>query len=121
MPCSRTTWIGPSRGGRRLRFLRLGGNVGRRTRGVLLHRLADAVEQRKAILAQIEALDAGKILAQAEWDVQNFIDTLRYYIELAMHVQRRSPLAVARPRGLDGAAAVGTVRVHLPLELSHSA
>ncbi len=48
-------------------------------RGVLLHRLADAVEKRKPILAQIEALDAGKILAQAEWDVQNFVDTLRYY------------------------------------------
>jgi len=30
-------------------------------RGVLLHRLADAVEQRKKILAQIEALDCGKV------------------------------------------------------------
>jgi acyl-CoA reductase-like NAD-dependent aldehyde dehydrogenase len=65
-------------------------------RGVLLHRLADAVEKRKLILAQIEALDAGKILGQAEGDVQNFVDTLRYYADLAIHVQRRSPLAVAR-------------------------
>ncbi len=65
-------------------------------RGVLLHRLADAVEKRKAILAQIEALDAGKVLNQAEGDVQNFVDTLRYYTNLALHVQRRSPLAVAR-------------------------
>ncbi|MGA2256141.1 MAG: aldehyde dehydrogenase family protein [Thermoguttaceae bacterium] len=65
-------------------------------RGVLLHRLADAVEKRKPILAQIEALDAGKVLSQAEGDVQNFIDTLRYYTDLALHVQRRSPLAVAR-------------------------
>ena len=65
-------------------------------RGVLLHRLADAVEQRKPIFAQIEALDAGKVLGQAEGDVQNFVDTLRYYTDLALHVQHRSPLAVAR-------------------------
>ena len=64
-------------------------------RGVLLHRLADAVERRKAVLVQIEALDAGKIVAQAEWDVQNFVDTLRYYVNMALHVERRTPLAVA--------------------------
>jgi acyl-CoA reductase-like NAD-dependent aldehyde dehydrogenase len=64
-------------------------------RGVLLHRLADAVENRKPILAQIEALDAGKILSQAAADVQNFVDTLRYYTDLAIHAQRRSALAVA--------------------------
>lgn len=64
-------------------------------RGVLLHRLADAVERRKSIIAQIEALDGGKIVAQAEWDVQNCADTLRYYADLAIHAQRRTPLAVA--------------------------
>jgi len=64
-------------------------------RGVLLHRLADAVEKRKKIIAQIESLDAGKVLAQAEGDVQNFVDTLRYYTNMALHVQRRSALAVS--------------------------
>jgi aldehyde dehydrogenase (NAD+) len=64
-------------------------------RGVLLHRLADAVERRKKVVAQIESLDAGKVLAQAEGDVQNFIDTLRYYTNMALHVDRRSALAVA--------------------------
>ncbi len=64
-------------------------------RGVLLHRLADAVEQRQQIVSQIEALDAGKILAQAQGDVQNLVDTIRYYAEMALHVQRRTPLAVA--------------------------
>jgi aldehyde dehydrogenase (NAD+) len=64
-------------------------------RGVLLHRLADTIERHKNILAQIEALDCGKILAQAEGDVQNCIDTLRYYTDLAIHVQRRTPLAIA--------------------------
>lgn len=65
-------------------------------RGVMLHRLADAVEDRRPILAQIESLDAGKILAQAEGDVQNFVDTLRYYTDLSLHVQRRGALAVSR-------------------------
>jgi len=64
-------------------------------RGVLLHRLADAVEDRKAVMAQIEALDAGKLLAQAEGDVQNFVETLRYYTNMALHVQPRSALAVS--------------------------
>jgi aldehyde dehydrogenase (NAD+) len=64
-------------------------------RGTLLHRLADAVERRKKIIGQIEALDAGKILWQAEGDVQNMVDTLRYYINMALHVPRRTPLAVA--------------------------
>ncbi|MBN2579568.1 MAG: aldehyde dehydrogenase [Pirellulales bacterium] len=64
-------------------------------RGAMLMRLADAVEERKAIFAQIEALDAGKILAQAEWDVQNLIDTLRYYVQMALHVERRTTLAAA--------------------------
>ena len=63
-------------------------------RGVLLQRLADEVEKHKPVLARIEASDAGKILAQAEGDVQNFVDTLRYFIEISLHVQRRTPLAV---------------------------
>ena len=64
-------------------------------RGMHLHRLADAVEKHKAILGQIEALDAGKILWQAEGDVQNCIDTIRYFTDMACHIQRRNVLAVA--------------------------
>ncbi|MSU47235.1 MAG: aldehyde dehydrogenase [Lacunisphaera sp.] len=63
-------------------------------RGVLLHRLADEVEKHKPVLARIEASDAGKILAQAEGDIQNFVDTMRYFIEISLHVERRTPLAV---------------------------
>ncbi|MBI1842690.1 MAG: aldehyde dehydrogenase [Verrucomicrobia bacterium] len=63
-------------------------------RGVLLHRLADAVEKNKPILARIEASDAGKLLAHAEGDIQNFADTLRYFIDISLHVHRRTPLAV---------------------------
>lgn len=63
-------------------------------RGVLLHRFADAIEREKSVIAQIESLDCGKILAQAEGDVQNCVDTLRYYTNLAIHVQRSTPLAI---------------------------
>lgn len=63
-------------------------------RGVQLHRLADAVEKHKDIIAQIEALDCGKIQWQAAGDVQNFVDTMRWFADLAQHVQRRNALAV---------------------------
>lgn len=63
-------------------------------RSALLHRLADEVERRLPIIAQIEALDAGKIEAQAQGDVQNFVDTMRYFADVAQHVNRRTTLAV---------------------------
>ncbi len=63
-------------------------------RNEVLRRLADAVEQRKEIIAQIEALDAGKIQSQAIGDVQNFADTLRYFIGLSETVQMRTKLDV---------------------------
>ena len=64
-------------------------------RTAILLRLADAVEERKAIIAQIEALDAGKIEAQAQGDVQNFVDTLRYFVKLSQQVETRTKLDVA--------------------------
>jgi acyl-CoA reductase-like NAD-dependent aldehyde dehydrogenase len=63
-------------------------------RGAILHRLADAVETRKSEFSQVEALDCGKIYAQAEGDIENFIDTFRYFADLALHVNYRSVLAV---------------------------
>ncbi|WP_442506833.1 aldehyde dehydrogenase family protein [Novipirellula sp. SH528] len=63
-------------------------------RSALLHRLADAIEKRKAIIAQIESLDAGKVEAQAQGDVQNFADTLRYFADMAQHMNPRTTLAV---------------------------
>lgn len=64
-------------------------------RGVLLHRLADAVEKHRPIFARLESLDAGKVLSQATGDIQNFVDTMRYFVEMSQHIQRRTPLAVA--------------------------
>ncbi len=64
-------------------------------RGVLLHRLADAVEKHRPVFARLESLDAGKVLSQATGDIQNFIDTMRYFVEMSQYIQRRTPLAVA--------------------------
>lgn len=63
-------------------------------RGAKLHRFADEVERRLNIIAQIEALDAGKIEAHAQGDVANFVATIRYFAEVAQHVSRRNILAV---------------------------
>lgn len=64
-------------------------------RGAMLHRLADEVQRRKKVIAQIEALDCGKVYWQAEADVQNFVDTMRYFVTMSLHVQRHSAIAVA--------------------------
>ncbi|MEP3481791.1 MAG: aldehyde dehydrogenase family protein [Fuerstiella sp.] len=63
-------------------------------RSQILLTLADAVEKHKPIIAQIEALDAGKIQDQAAGDVQNFVDTLRYFVGLADQVQHKTKLDV---------------------------
>jgi acyl-CoA reductase-like NAD-dependent aldehyde dehydrogenase len=64
-------------------------------RAVYLHRLADRVEEHQMILGEIESLDVGKPLGQAELDIQNFCQTMRYYADLSVHAQYRSPIAVA--------------------------
>ena len=64
-------------------------------RCVYLHRLADEVEKRKAIIAQIESIDCGKIFQQAVDNVDNFITTHRYFAGLAQNLDPRTVLAVA--------------------------
>ena len=65
-------------------------------RSVLLHRLADLVDQNRADLAQLESLDVGKPLPQADgFDVPNVAQTLRWYADLAVHTRRREPIPVS--------------------------
>jgi acyl-CoA reductase-like NAD-dependent aldehyde dehydrogenase len=64
-------------------------------RAVFLHRLADLVEKKKEVLAQLESLDCGKILSQAATDINNFCTTIPYYADLSVHLQRRSVIAVS--------------------------
>jgi aldehyde dehydrogenase (NAD+) len=64
-------------------------------RAVVLHRLADLVDQHRNVLAQIESLDVGKPLPQAlGFDIPNVAQTLRYYADLSVHTRRREPIAV---------------------------
>src|SRR5208283_1840969 len=65
-------------------------------RAVILHRLADLVDKHREILAQIESLDVGKPLPQAQgFDIPNVAQTLRYYADLSVHTRRREPIAVS--------------------------
>ena len=68
-------------------------------RGVRLHRFADLVEQQKEVVSHIEAIDAGKLPAHAMGDVENFIESLRFFADMAQTVQRRNQLAVAAWHG----------------------
>lgn len=63
-------------------------------RAACLHRIADAVEKRIHEFAQIESLDCGKIYSQAVGDIQNFIDTFRYFADLSQAVNYRQVIAV---------------------------
>jgi len=64
-------------------------------RGVYLHRLADLIERDFESLADIEALDCGKLRANSPLDIQVFANTMRYYADLAVHAQYNTPLPVA--------------------------
>ncbi len=65
-------------------------------RAVLIHRLADLVEKNRAALAQLESLDVGKPLAQADgFDVPNVAQTLRWYADLAVNTRLREPIPVS--------------------------
>jgi acyl-CoA reductase-like NAD-dependent aldehyde dehydrogenase len=65
-------------------------------RSTILHRLADLVEKHTPILGQLESLDCGKILAQAEGDIGVFVSTLRYCADIAVGIEMRTPIAVAQ-------------------------
>lgn len=69
-------------------------NLPMNQRAVQLHRLADEVERRREAIAQLESLDCGKVYAQAVGDVQNFVDTMRYFTDMATHVLPRNALPV---------------------------
>ena len=65
-------------------------------RAVILHRLADLIDQRAEIIAQIESLDVGKPRGQAAaFDVPHAAQTFRYYADLAVQTRRREPIAVS--------------------------
>ncbi|MDF3154535.1 aldehyde dehydrogenase family protein [Mesorhizobium sp. XAP10] len=65
-------------------------------RAVILHRLADLIDQNTAVLAEIESKDVGKPRGQAEaFDIPHAAKTLRYYADLSVTTRQREPLAVS--------------------------
>jgi aldehyde dehydrogenase (NAD+) len=84
-------------------------------RAVILHRLADLVDQHTAILAQIESLDVGKPLAQPTgFDVPNCAQTLRYYADLSVHTSRRQSIAVSGAEAYTARVPYGVCALIIP-------
>ncbi len=74
-------------------------NLPANDRAVILHRLADKVDEQAEVLAQIESLDVGKPLGQAKgFDVPSLSQALRYFADLAVQTRLREPIAL---RGLE--------------------
>ncbi len=68
-------------------------------RAVILHRLADKVDEQADVLAQLESLDVGKPLGQAAgFDVPSLSQSLRYFADLMVQTRLREPIAL---RGLE--------------------
>jgi acyl-CoA reductase-like NAD-dependent aldehyde dehydrogenase len=64
-------------------------------RSILLHRWADAIEEKQQVLAQIESLDVGKALINAEgFDVPFGIACIRYFADFALKASYDVPLSV---------------------------
>lgn len=64
-------------------------------RAALLHRLADRMDEEAETLAQIEALDVGKAIVNAEgFDVPFSTEGVRYYADLIGRVESDRPLAL---------------------------
>jgi betaine-aldehyde dehydrogenase len=57
--------------------------VPERERGELLGRVADILERDRAIYARAEALDTGKRLVEAEYDMADIVKCFRYYAGIA--------------------------------------
>jgi acyl-CoA reductase-like NAD-dependent aldehyde dehydrogenase len=65
-------------------------------RAVYLHRLADLIDKKTALLSELESLDVGKPRAQAlGFDIPHSTKTFRYYADLSVSSRRREPIAVA--------------------------
>jgi aldehyde dehydrogenase (NAD+) len=63
-------------------------------RSVYLHRLADLIDRDLDTLADLEAMDCGKLRAAAAGDIKWARDVFRYYADLAIHAHYKTPLPV---------------------------
>ena len=59
-------------------------------RGALLDRVADALERHRDEFARAEALDTGKRMVEAEYDIDDVTSVFRYYAKLATEDDSRT-------------------------------
>jgi betaine-aldehyde dehydrogenase len=59
-------------------------------RGALLDRVADALERHRDEFAKAEALDTGKRIVEAEYDMDDVTSVFRYYAKLATEDDSRT-------------------------------
>jgi aldehyde dehydrogenase (NAD+) len=65
-------------------------------RAIVFHRLADLIEERIHVIAQLESLDVGKPLNQpTSFDVPHVAKTFRYYADLAIRIPYRERIDAA--------------------------
>ena len=80
-----------------------------------LHRLADLIDEHRPILVQLESLDVGKPLAQADaFDVPNVAQTLRYYADLSVKTCLREQITVPGHEAYQCRFPYGVVGLVLP-------
>ncbi len=61
-------------------------------RAAHLRRLADLIDAKADVMAELEALDCGKLRANSPLDIMVFCRTLRYYADLAEKAEYSTPL-----------------------------
>ncbi len=66
-------------------------------RGVCLRKIAEIISRRQDELAELEVLDNGKPLPEAQWDIEDAAGTFEYYAELSEELDSSSERAVAVP------------------------
>ena len=66
-------------------------------RAVILRAMADVVEKHKPALAQKEAVNAGKPLQEAAWDIDDVAACLRHHADLAEALDKRQGSLVNLP------------------------
>lgn len=71
-----------------------------KARATTLRKLADLIDEKLEVIAQIESLDVGKPFAQPKaFDIPHVAKTIRYYAELAENLNYREPLTPPEVEG----------------------
>lgn len=71
-----------------------------RARGAFLRKIGNAIREKLSVLAQLEVLDNGKPLPEAEWDIGDAAGCFEFYAQLAEELDEQpvEPIALADAR-----------------------